>query len=100
MLLRKGMKFNKIEVIYAVKNPPPNETYENCTVKRVIEMQGSIMKYIHITFESNGKEYFFVAVRGGIGADGYTIWAFDMKSALDLIDAFKDTPEDVVEVLE
>jgi hypothetical protein len=99
MLLKKGMKIGKIEIIYVVKDPPPSETFTDCTIKRLIEMTGDIMKFIHITFESNGKEYFFVGTRTGFGADRYTIWAFDMKNALEIIDMFKDTPEDVVEVI-
>lgn len=99
MLLKKGMKLEKIEVIYAVKNPPPTEIYTDCTIKRLIEMQGDIMKYVHITFESNGKEHFFVGVRTAFGADSYTIWAFDRETALEIIDMFKDTPQDVVEII-
>lgn len=99
MLIKKGMKLSKIEVIYTTNNPLPNEIYINCTIKRLIEMQGDIMKYIHITFESDGKEHFFVGVRSGFGADSYTVWAFDRKTALEIIDMFKDTPQDVVEIV-
>ncbi len=99
MLIKKGMILSKIEIVYVVNDPPPNEVHENCTVKRLIEMQGDLMKYIHITFESNGKEHFYVGIRTALGADSYTIWAFDKKTALEVIDMFKDTPQDVVEII-
>ncbi len=93
------MKIDKIDVVYVVNNPPPDESFVNCTIKRLIEMQGDLMKYVHITFESDGKEHFFVGIRTAFGADSYTIWAFDKKTALEVIDMFKDTPQDVVEII-